>query len=87
MAELDYAYPAALVALEVDGYGVHLRSRETFENDRDRPNEVEIAGWRMLRFTSRALKDEPAHVAGQVARMLDTLASPDAWRSAAPQPR
>lgn len=52
VAELDYAYPVALVALEVDGYGVHLRSRETFEHDRDRQNELEIAGWRVLRFTS-----------------------------------
>jgi len=60
---------------------------ELRENDRNRQNELEIAGWRMLRFNSRALKDEPARVAGQVARMLDTLASPDAWRSAAPQPR
>jgi len=72
VAELDYAYPNARVALEVDGYGVHLRSRETFENDRDRQNELEIAGWRVLRFTSPALKHEPARVAGQVARMLDT---------------
>ena len=71
VAELDYAYPAVRVALEVDGYGVHLRSRETFEYDRDRQNELEIAGWRVLRFTSRALRDEPARVAGQVARMLD----------------
>jgi len=66
------AYPHVRVALEVDGYGVHLRSRETFEHDRDRQNELEIAGWRVLRFTSRALKHEPARVAGQVARMLDT---------------
>ena len=72
VAELDYAYPVALVALEVDGYGVHLRSREVFEHDRDRQNELEIAGWRVLRFTSRALKHEPARVAGQVARMLNT---------------
>ena len=66
------AYPHVRVALEVDGYGVHLRSRETFAHDRDRQNELEIAGWRVLRFTSRALKHEPARVSGQVARMLDT---------------
>ncbi len=70
VAELDYAYPDRRIALEVDGYGVHLRSRETFEHDRDRQNELEIAGWRVLRFTSHALKGEPARVAGQVKRML-----------------
>jgi len=69
-AELDYAYPAQRIAIEVDGYGVHLRSRETFEHDRDRQNELEIAGWRVLRFTSRALRSEPDRVAGQVRRML-----------------
>ncbi len=70
VAELDYAYPHARIALEVDGYGVHLRSREAFEHDRHRQNELEIAGWRVLRFTSRALRREPDRVAAQVERML-----------------
>jgi very-short-patch-repair endonuclease len=77
VAELDYAYPDKRVALEVDGYGVHLRSRETFEYDRDRQNELEIAGWRVLRFTSRALAGEPERVASQVARMLTLRARSD----------
>ncbi|MGI8595309.1 MAG: hypothetical protein ACR2ML_13285 [Solirubrobacteraceae bacterium] len=51
VAELDYAYPAARVALE-------------------------SAGWRVLRFTSRALRHQPARVADQVARMLYTAARP-----------
>jgi very-short-patch-repair endonuclease len=67
--ELDYAYPEHKIAIEVDGYGVHLRSRETFEHDRHRQNELEIAGWRFLRFTKPALEGEPCRVADQVARM------------------
>ncbi len=70
VAELDYAYPDARIAIEVDGYGIHLRSREAFEHDRQRQNELEIAGWRVLRFTSHALHDEPTRVANQVERML-----------------
>ncbi len=75
-AELDYAYPQQRIAIEIDGYGVHLRSRSTFEHDRHRQNELEIAGWRVLRFTSHALRQQPARVAGQVRRML--LAHPSA---------
>jgi very-short-patch-repair endonuclease len=70
IAELDYAYPDKRIAIEVDGYGVHLRSRETFEHDRHRQNELEIAGWRVLRFTSHALRQEPTRVANQVKRIL-----------------
>jgi hypothetical protein len=70
VAELDWAYPEALVALEFDGYGVHLRSLEAFEHDRERQNELEILGWHVLRFTLRQVRDRPRHVAGQVRRML-----------------
>jgi len=69
-AELDYAYPADRIAIELDGYGVHLRSRTVFEHDRTRQNELEIAGWRVMRFTSRSLRREPGRVADQVRRML-----------------
>jgi hypothetical protein len=75
IAELDWAYVAQKVALEFDGYGVHLRSLEAFEDDRDRQNEVEILGWHVLRFTARQVRDRPAHVAGQVGRMLKTRGS------------
>jgi very-short-patch-repair endonuclease len=70
VAELDVAYPAQRVAIEVDGYGVHLRSQNIFENDRRRQNELEILGWAVLRFTRRALRDRPDHVADQVRRLL-----------------
>jgi len=75
-AELDYAYPAQRIAIEVDGYRVHLRSRETFEHDRHRHNELEIAGWRVLRFTSHALHQHPDRVADQVTRMLANTPTP-----------
>ncbi len=70
IAELDYAYPAHRVALELDGYGVHLRSRAAFEGDRVRQNELEIAGWRVLRFAARQLWSAPELVVSQVRRVL-----------------
>jgi hypothetical protein len=78
VAELDWAYVSSKVALEFDGYGVHLRSLEAFERDRERQNEVEILGWHVMRFTARQVRDRPGLVADQVARMLDARA---AWGS------
>jgi hypothetical protein len=72
VAELDWAYVDERVALEFDGYGVHLRSLEAFEHDRDRQNELEIRGWHVLRFTGRAVLTRPGRVVDQVARMLAT---------------
>ena len=70
VVELDYAYVAERVALEVDGYGVHLRSREAFEDDRLRQNALSVLGWHVLRFTHRMIVRQPGIVAGTVARML-----------------
>ena len=70
LAELDFAYVAEAIAIEVDGYGVHLRSQDAFESDRYRQNELEVLGWHVLRFTHRMLVRTPAIVAGTVARML-----------------
>ncbi len=75
IAELDVSYPEFKVAIEVDGYGVHLRSQAVFENDRHRQNDLEILGWAVLRFTRRALRDHPDRVADQVRRMLRARAS------------
>jgi hypothetical protein len=70
LAELDFAYVDEAIAIEVDGYGVHLRSQDAFEHDRFRQNELVIRGWHVLRFTHRMLVRTPAIVAGTVARML-----------------
>ncbi len=71
VAELDWAYPAERVALEFDGYGVHLRSLDAFEHDRQRQNELEILGWHVLRFTARVVASRPRHAADQVRRILE----------------
>ncbi len=67
--ELDWSYPDARVGLEMDGYGVHLRSSAAFDGDRLRRNELEIAGWKILNFTARQC-NHPARVVDQVRRAL-----------------
>ena len=50
----DYAIPAAMVAIEVEG-GAYTNGRHTrgkgFENDLEKYNTAESMGWHVLRFT------------------------------------
>ena len=48
---LDLAYPELKLGIEYDGFDYHL-PRSVFDSDRDRGNELEIAGWLVLHFTS-----------------------------------
>lgn len=47
---LDFAFPQQKVAIELDGYQYHS-SKEQFTNDRKRQRELEMAGWRFVRFS------------------------------------
>ena len=69
--ELDWSYPARRVALEIDGYGIHLRSYEAFDDDRWRRNHLVLNGWIVLNFTSNALRRRPRQVVDQVRAALD----------------
>jgi very-short-patch-repair endonuclease len=57
---LDLAYPEQSVAIEVDGFDAH-RTRTAFDIDRIRQNALMLAGWTVLRFTSRSTDDEIVH--------------------------
>ena len=56
----DFAYLAAHLAIEVEG-GIHAHGRHTrgvgFEADCAKYNAATLAGWRVLRFTSRQIED------------------------------
>ena len=69
--ELDWSLPQWLVAFEMDGYGVHLRSLEAFEHDRYRRNELEIEGWTILNFTKRQVERRSNVVVNQVRRSIE----------------
>ena len=55
--------------VEVDGIGTH-GTPVAFAADRAMDVELTLAGWRVLRFTARELRDEPMRVAAQLARAL-----------------
>ena len=68
--ELDWSYPELMIAFEMDGYGVHLRSLDAFEHDRYRRNELEIAGWKILNFTKRQVDRKQRTVIDQAQRAV-----------------
>jgi very-short-patch-repair endonuclease len=66
---IDLAYPEFKVAIEVDAWDAH-RSRTAFDRDRVRENDLVVAGWRVLRFTSNS---PPSAIGTTVAAALDPL--------------
>lgn len=72
----DFCFPAAYVAAEVEG-GTWGRSRHTtgagFQKDCEKYNAATLMGWRVLRFTSRMVKDGTA--VAQIVQMLATASS------------
>jgi len=66
---LDFAYPEAMVAIEIDGFAYHS-SHTAFEGDRVRQNELVRVGWRVIRFTTEQLLHSPLQVASTVASLL-----------------
>ena len=55
--KLDLAYPDDLVGMEPDGWDTH-GTRTAFDEDRARANALALAGWLVLRYTSRSTRDE-----------------------------
>ncbi|MBU2722826.1 DUF559 domain-containing protein [Acidithiobacillus ferridurans] len=55
---VDYALLGDFpIAIEIDGYRPHGLSLKGFQNDRQRQNLLVMAGWRVLRFTIRDIRN------------------------------
>jgi hypothetical protein len=50
LARVDFAYPAAKVAIELDGFEFHS-GRESFDHDRRRLTAISALGWRLQLLT------------------------------------
>ena len=77
LARTDLAYVSARLIIEFDG-GNH---RERLISDDRRQNLLISAGFRILRFTSADLNNNPAVVVAQVRAALDT----PFWRQNGPK--
>jgi hypothetical protein len=70
IGRVDFAWPEALVVVEIDGYAFH-REYGPFQDDRRRDRALRAAGWRVPRFTKADL-EKPELVAEEVrAALLD----------------
>ena len=68
---LDFAYPEVRLAIEADSYLWHA-SREAWERDRQRNNELVALGWSFLPLTWDLVRYKPAEAARQVHDSLQT---------------
>ena len=66
---IDLAYPEVKLAIEIDGWDTH-RTRTAFDDDRARANELVVAGWDLLRFTSNTTDRQAATIVGRALAAL-----------------
>jgi very-short-patch-repair endonuclease len=67
---VDYCYPDARLIIEADSYAFH-GDRSTFNSDRERDAELQLLGWRVLRFTWAQLRWQREWVAEMIRLHLD----------------
>lgn len=72
LAEVDFAYPAVRLAIEVDGFKAHGTPR-AMAKDFVRQNGLVPHGWHVLRFTWRQVTLQPDMVARAIAAALAGL--------------
>ncbi len=66
LAQVDLAYPAHRVAVELDSVRYHL-NRESFVADPRRRNRLTVADWKVLSFTWEDYMNCPSALCGAVA--------------------
>lgn len=76
---LDFAYIQShfRMAVEIDGYGPHLRnvSRWKFADNLQRQNDLVVDGWHVLRFSFDAIQDRPRKCQQTIQLLLARLRS------------
>lgn len=69
IARADFAWPHVWLVVEIDGFAFHS-SESAFQSDHDRQNELELAGWTVLRFTAKDVRNHPEKITDTVGRAL-----------------
>jgi very-short-patch-repair endonuclease len=71
--EVDCAWPDQRVIVELDSRAYH-QTTAAFERDRQRDRKLQAAGWRAIRVTDRALREEAAVLREELAALLSAAA-------------
>ena len=67
--EVDLLWPDRRLVVELDGHAFH-HTRAAFERDRIRDGALQLAGYRVLRFTHRRLETDPVAAVESVRALL-----------------
>jgi very-short-patch-repair endonuclease len=76
--EADFLWPEARLVVETDGFGAH-GTRRAFEHDRRRDRLLARAGYRTVRLTELALRDEEAEVVAALRDLLTRAPAGARW--------
>lgn len=68
---LDFAIPPKKLAIEVDGLAFH-NGQASFIKDRNRQRDLEMEGWRVLRFAAKEIMDDAKGCVRQAASWAAT---------------
>lgn len=74
MWRFDFAWPAQMVAVEIDGFGHGHQAAHRLSENHEKQNAAIEQGWRVLRYTSRQLgsRQGVSDAVEQVCRVLCT---------------
>jgi predicted transcriptional regulator of viral defense system len=72
--EADFYFPTHRLVVETDGWDTH-KTRHAFEDDRAKDAALTAAGYTVLRFTWRQLRDDPHTVADRLKAVLSYSAA------------
>jgi very-short-patch-repair endonuclease len=74
VARVDFCWPASRLVVEADGFAFHS-DRAAYRRDRERLNQLESLGWRVLRFSWEDVVGRPDYVIALVRGCLEALAA------------
>jgi very-short-patch-repair endonuclease len=66
----DFLWRRERLVVETDGWGSH-GTRRAFEGDRRRDRRLQLAGWTVVRFTWRDVRDRAGEAAATLDRLLE----------------
>ncbi|WP_078965870.1 endonuclease domain-containing protein [Streptomyces aureocirculatus] len=69
---IDFALPKQKIGIELDGYAWHS-SPEAFTRDRARQRELELDGWRIVRFSGSEITKDAADCVRQAAAFAASI--------------
>jgi len=69
---IDFAIPGKKIGIEIDGYEYHS-DKYSFTQDRQRERDLDLAGWRLIRFSGEEVFRYPDECVLDAARLVSVF--------------